>query len=151
MNNDKIVRMLAYNGRISVVCANITNLVEEARKVHDLSPVMTAVFGRLLTITSIMASEMKSNKDKITVQLKGNGPAGNLLVTANNFPKLKGYVTEPHVDIPLNELIDKYNEGMKLSAFCLDELNRAKEAIYAEVDVKDNKIIEKKLDIEGDY
>ena len=24
-------------------------------------------------------------------------------------------------DIPLNELIDKYNEGMKLSAFCLDE------------------------------
>ena len=103
MNNDKIVRMLAYNGRISVVCANTTKLVEEARKVHDLSPVMTAVFGRLLTITSIMASEMKSNKDKITVQLKGNGPAGNLLVTANNFPKLKGYVTEPHVDIPLNE------------------------------------------------
>ena len=51
-------------------------------------------------------------------------------------------------DIPL---IDKYNEGMKLSAFCLDELNRAKDAIYAEVDVKDNKIIEKKLDIEGDY
>ncbi|BDA10122.1 hypothetical protein MU1CBH_11500 [Megamonas funiformis] len=54
-------------------------------------------------------------------------------------------------DIPLNELIDKYNEGMNLSAFCLDELNRAKDAIYAEVDVKDNKIIEKKLDIEGDY
>ena len=51
----------------------------------------------------------------------------------------------------VNELIDKYNEGMKLSAFCLDELNRAKDAIYAEVDVKDNKIIEKKLDIEGDY
>ena len=24
-------------------------------------------------------------------------------------------------DIPLNELIDKYNEGMKLSAFCLEE------------------------------
>ena len=53
--------------------------------------------------------------------------------------------------LSFNELIDKYNEGMKLSAFCLDELNRAKDAIYAEVDVKDNKIIEKKLDIEGDY
>ena len=32
MNNDKIVRMLAYNGRISVVCANTTKLVEEASK-----------------------------------------------------------------------------------------------------------------------
>ena len=103
MNEDKIIRMLAYDGRVSVICASTTNLVEKARKIHDLSPVTTAAFGRLLTITSIMASEMKSSKDKITVQLKGNGPAGILLVTANNFPKLKGYVTEPHVDIPLNE------------------------------------------------
>lgn len=100
---DQIIRMLAYEGRISVICASTTKLVEEARKIQDLSPVMTAAFGRLLTITSIMASEMKSNKDKITVQLKGNGPAGTLLVTANNYPKVKGYVTDPHVDIPLNE------------------------------------------------
>ncbi|WP_296898066.1 exodeoxyribonuclease VII small subunit [uncultured Megamonas sp.] len=54
-------------------------------------------------------------------------------------------------DIPLNELIDKYNEGMKLSNFCLDELNKAKDAIYTEVDIKDNKITEKKLNVEGDY
>lgn len=54
-------------------------------------------------------------------------------------------------DIPLNELIDKYNEGMKLSTFCLDELNKAKDAIYTEVDIKDNKVVEKKLNIEGDY
>ena len=100
---DQIIRMLAYEGRVSVICASTTKLVEEARKIQDLSPVMTAAFGRLLTITSIMASEMKSNKDKITVQLKGNGPAGTLLVTANNYPKVKGYVTDPHVDIPLNE------------------------------------------------
>ena len=100
---DQIIRMLAYEGRVSVICASTTKLVEEARKIQDLSPVMTAAFGRLLTITSIMASEMKSNKDKITVQLKGSGPAGTLLVTANNYPKVKGYVTDQHVDIPLNE------------------------------------------------
>ena len=84
---DQIIRMLAYEGRVSVICASTTKLVEEARKIQDLSPVMTAAFGRLLTITSIMASEMKSNKDKITVQLKGSGPAGTLLVTANNYQK----------------------------------------------------------------
>ena len=100
---NKAIKFLAYNKKVSVMCIDTTELVEEARKIHDLSPVMTAAFGRLLTMTSIMASEMKSSKDKITVQLKGNGPAGNLLVTANNYPKLKGYVTEPHVDIPLNE------------------------------------------------
>ena len=30
-------------------------------------------------------------------------------------------------DIPLNELINKYNEGIKLSAFCMAELDRAEQ------------------------
>lgn len=53
-------------------------------------------------------------------------------------------------DIPLNDLIDKYNEGMKMSAFCLAELTKAEEIMNVQVDIKDNKIIEKQLDIEGD-
>ena len=100
---DKIEKFLAYNGRISVVCISSTNMVEEARKLHDLSPVATAAFGRMLTITAILANEMKSEKDKLTVQIKGNGPIETMLATANNFPKVKGYVANPHVDLPLNE------------------------------------------------
>ena len=96
--------IVLYDGKISIICANTTELVEEARKIHDLSPVVTAAFGRLLTITTIMASEMKGIKDKITVQLKGNGPIGMLLATANNYPRIKGYVTNPIVDIPLNDM-----------------------------------------------
>ena len=49
---DKIMKFLAYQGKISVICASTTELVEKARKIHDLSPVATAAFGRLLTISS---------------------------------------------------------------------------------------------------
>lgn len=101
--SDKIIKFLAYEGRISVICANTTEMIEEARKIHDMSPVVTAAFGRLLTITSIMATEMKGNKDKLTVQLKGNGPIGVMIATANNKPMVKGYVTNPVVELPLNE------------------------------------------------
>ncbi len=101
---DKIQRFLAYQGKISIICADTTDLVEKARIIHDLSPVVTAAFGRMLTITAIMANEMKSQKDKLTVQIKGNGPIEMMVVTANNFPKVKGYVANAQVDIPLNEL-----------------------------------------------
>ena len=101
--SDKIIKFLVYEGRISVICANTTEMVEEARKIHDMSPVVTAAFGRLLTITSIMATEMKGSKDKLTVQLKGNGPIGVMIATANNKPMVKGYVTNPVVELPLNE------------------------------------------------
>lgn len=101
--SDKIIRFLAYDGKISIVCSDTTELVEKARKTHDLSPLATAAFGRLATITAIMAQEMKNSSDKITVQVKGNGEIGTMLTTANNFPKVKGFVSNPHVDLPLNE------------------------------------------------
>ncbi len=100
-NNDKIIKFLAYDGRVSIVCAKTTYLVDKARKIHDLSPVATAAFGRTLTITAIMANNMKNEKDKITVQIKGNGKLGGLVVVANNIPKLKGYVQNGIIDMPL--------------------------------------------------
>lgn len=102
-NKDSIIKFLAYDGRVSIVCANTTNLVEKARITHDLSPVATAALGRTLTICSIMANNMKEKKNKLTVQIKGNGPLGGIVVVANNEPKLKGYVQNPIVDIPLNK------------------------------------------------
>lgn len=100
---DKIVRFLAHNKKISVMCADTTELVEKARNTHDLSPTATAAFGRMLTMTALMAVDMKSEKDKLTIQIKGEGPIGMMVTTANNFPKVKGYVANPCVDIPLNE------------------------------------------------
>ncbi len=101
--SDQIIKFLAHNKKISVICADTTNLVEKARKTHDLSPVVTAAFGRMLTITAIMGAEMKSTKDKLTIQIKGNGPIEMMVATTNNFPKVKGYVVNPQVDMPLNE------------------------------------------------
>lgn len=101
--SDKIIKFLAHEGRVLVTCADTTKMVEEARKIHDMSPVVTAAFGRLLTMTAIMATEMKGSKDKLTVQLKGNGPIGVMIATANNKPIVKGYATNPVVEIPLNE------------------------------------------------
>lgn len=100
---DKITKFLAHNEKISIVCIDTTALVEEARKIYDLSPLATAAFGRLLTITAIMAQEMKNKTDKITIQIKGNGEIGTMLTTATNEPKVKGYVANPYVDLPLNE------------------------------------------------
>lgn len=100
---DKITSFLAYNGRVGVTCIKSTKMVEKARKIHDLSPLATAALGRVLTITALMANEMKGKEDKITVQIKGNGEIGTILAVANNVPEVKGYVQNPYVDLPLND------------------------------------------------
>ena len=100
----KIAKFIAYDGKVSLVCIDSTQMVEEARQIHDLSPVATAAFGRVLTMTAIMANDMKNETDKITVQVKGNGPIGTMLAIANNIPKVKGYIENPQADVPLNDL-----------------------------------------------
>ena len=111
MKEDKIINCLAHNGKVNVRCIRSTNMVEEARKVHDLSPTATAAMGRLLTITSVLGKEMKGEKGTITTQIKGNGPIGNMTVVADNLGNVKGYVSNPHVDIPLNPENGKLNVG----------------------------------------
>ena len=102
-NEDRIVKFLAYDGKVSIICANTTYLVEQSRKIHDFSPVVTAAFGRVITVASMMATNMKDLDNSLTIQIKGDGPIGNIVVSANCFPKLKGYVQNPTLDLPLNK------------------------------------------------
>lgn len=101
--SDKIKRFLAYNGRINIICANTTNLVEESRKIHDLSPLGTATLGRLSTICAIMASQLKNKEDMLSIELKGNGPIGKMITVANYNNEIKACIENAKVDLPLNE------------------------------------------------
>ena len=103
MEKDQIIKFLAYDGKISVICASTTYMVEEARKIHDLSPVVTAALGRVITITALIGAEMKNKTDKLTIQIKGNGPIGKIVAVSDNYPHVKACLTNPVVDIPLNE------------------------------------------------
>ena len=101
--SDKIVRGLAYNGKVNVKCIDTTELVEEARKIHGLSPVATAALGRLLTMGCIMGSGIKEDNDTITLQIKADGPLGSLNAVVNSNMEIKGYVQNPNVDLPLKD------------------------------------------------
>lgn len=111
MQNDKIISCLAHGGKVNVRCIRSTNIVEEARKAHDLSPTATAALGRLLTITSLMGKEMKGEKGTITTRVKGDGPIGQMTAVADNLGNVKSFVSNPHVDIPLNSENGKLNVG----------------------------------------
>ncbi len=102
---NKIERYLAYDGKASIICANTTELIEEIRKIHDLTPTTTAAMGRFATICGIMGlTSIKENDDSITVQIKGSGPVGTIVGVVkreNNISKIKTYMQNPLVELPL--------------------------------------------------
>ena len=102
---NRVAKFLAHEGRVSLVCSNTTEMVNEIRKLHDLTPTTTAAMGRFATITGMMGfTEIKETEDFLTVQLNGKGPMGTLIsiVRRESFTsKVKVCTDNPHVELPL--------------------------------------------------
>lgn len=97
---DYIISAAGADAKVRVYAAYTKNLVEEARKIHNTSPVATAALGRLLTAGCMMGSMMKGESDLLTLSIKCTGPIGGLTVTASSNGNVKGYVYDPDVMLP---------------------------------------------------
>ena len=80
-----------------------TDLVQEAAKIHDTTPLASAGLGRVLTAAGLMGIMLKDDDNKLTLHFKGDGPARQILATAYGDGRVKGYISNPYVDLPLNE------------------------------------------------
>ncbi|MEK3847477.1 Hsp33 family molecular chaperone [Paenibacillus peoriae] len=100
---DRLIRGTAMNGRVRAFAVRTTQLVEELRRRHDTYPTATAALGRTLTAGAIMGSMLKG-KERLTIQVRGDGPIGQIVVDANAVGEVRGYVTEPHVHLPSNSM-----------------------------------------------
>ena len=102
--NDYIVRATAADHSIRAFAITSKNIVEEARKDHNTSPVITAALGRLLSGAAMMGTMMKGEKDLLTVQIQCQGPAQGLTVTADSAGHVKGFPRVADVELPPNAL-----------------------------------------------
>jgi len=100
---DGLIRGTAMGGRVRAFAVRTTALVEELRRRHDTWPTATAALGRTLTAGAMMGAMLKGD-EKLTIQIKGDGPIGKIVVDANAKGEVRGYVDEPHTHLPSNSM-----------------------------------------------
>lgn len=104
MNTDVIFKGLLFDKTVNVIAISGTELVEKARELHGLSRVATAALGRTLLAVSMMSAQLKSSTDSVTAIISGGGPIGNITAVGHEGGVVKGCVTNPEVELPLNAL-----------------------------------------------
>ncbi|MGN1117413.1 MAG: Hsp33 family molecular chaperone HslO [Acutalibacteraceae bacterium] len=97
-----LVRCISTDGTLTVMAIDSTDIVNEAVRIHNTTPVASAALGRLLTGASLMGSVLKGKEDSVTLRLKGDGPLGSLIAVSDSLGNVRGYVQNNHVDLPLN-------------------------------------------------
>ncbi|WP_138496122.1 Hsp33 family molecular chaperone HslO [Paenibacillus pinistramenti] len=100
---DRLIRGMAMGGKVRAFAVRTTALVEELRSRHDTYPTATAALGRTLTAGAMMGAMLKG-EERLTIQVKGDGPLGQIVVDANAKGEVRGYVHEPHVHLPSNSM-----------------------------------------------
>lgn len=99
---DYLIRATAADAQVRAFAVTSRDLVEEARSRHDLSPVVTAALGRLMTGACLMGSMLKSGQDVLTLQVSSDGPVRGMTVTADAKGNVKGYAQVPQAMMPPN-------------------------------------------------
>ena len=98
---DKIVRAISDDGMVQAAAIYSRNLTERARQIHKTLPAATAALGRTLAAASMMGNALKGQGASLTLQIKGGGPLGTVLAVSDHEGNVRGYVTNPQVDLPL--------------------------------------------------
>lgn len=100
---DKLVRAMTADGSVKAVAVTSRDLTEQARHIHKTLPTATAALGRALAAASMMGNALKEDAASLTLQIKGGGPLGTVLAVSDHLGWVRGYVQNPHTDLPLRE------------------------------------------------
>jgi len=96
---DKLIHGTAAGGTVRVMAAITTDIVAEAVRRHQTSPTVSAALGRALTGTLLLASSLKE-LDRLTVKIEADGAVEGITAEADADGKVRGYVKNPHVELP---------------------------------------------------
>lgn len=97
----KLIRCITSDGAVMMTVVDTTDIVENAKNIHDTTPVVTAALGRLLSAASMMGNMLKGEDNSITLRIDGGGPVGSVVAVSDAEGDVRGYVGNPHVTIPL--------------------------------------------------
>ncbi len=98
---DLIERVISETGNFYGVACTTTTLVTESCRRHDVGPTAATALGRALTGAALLAAILKDDQS-ILLKFEGNGPLRKIITEAGSAGWVRGYVANPHADVPLN-------------------------------------------------
>ena len=98
-----LVKAIDKTKNLRLLTITAKGVVAEAQQRHDTWSASSAVLGRTLLGTLLLAGAELTDKEELTVRLLGNGPVGPTVVTAKADLTVKGYVKNPHIALPPKE------------------------------------------------
>jgi molecular chaperone Hsp33 len=103
---DRLHNFLLADGAVRGVIMHGTRMVNEMRANHELGILETLVLGRAYLGVGLMSADLKS-VDRISLKIDCAGPIKGLVVEANAFGEVRGFLKQ--VPIPIGNPMENYD------------------------------------------
>ena len=98
---DRILRATAAEGFVKMSAVTAKGAVQRAKEIHNCTPTTAAALGRTLCGASMLGNLLKEENGSLTIRINGGGPIGSVIAVSDSEGYVRGYVTDPSVDLPL--------------------------------------------------
>lgn len=98
---DRILRATAAEGFVKMSAVSAKEAVQRAASIHNCTPTTAAALGRTLCAASMLGNLLKEENGSLTIRINGGGPIGSIIAVSDSMGYVRGYVTDPSVDLPL--------------------------------------------------
>ena len=98
---DRILRATAADGFIKMSAVSAKETVQRAKDIHNCAQTTAAALGRTLCAASMLGNLLKEDNGSLTIRINGGGPIGSVIAVSDSKGYVRGYVTNPAVDLPL--------------------------------------------------
>jgi molecular chaperone Hsp33 len=96
---DHLVRATALDGRVRAFALDATGVVRTLQEKQRAFPTVTAALGRTAMGALLLgAASLKEEEHLLTVEVRGDGPAGRMICTANGRGEVRGLVSNPRAE-----------------------------------------------------
>ncbi len=99
-----LIRATALDGKVRALAVDSTAAVRELARLQGTGPAATAALGRVATATLLLSATLKKETHLVTVRVRGDGPLGTILASANGRGEVRGLVGNPRPAI--NETVN---------------------------------------------
>lgn len=113
---DILERAISKSGSFFGISCNTTSLVSRACRMHDVGPLAAIALGRTLTGAVLLAALLKDGQS-VQLRFEGNGPLGKVITEAGYDGWTRGYIANPHADVPLKDGIIDVASGVGRAGF----------------------------------
>ncbi|HEX2191099.1 MAG TPA: Hsp33 family molecular chaperone HslO [Longimicrobiaceae bacterium] len=95
-DRDYLVRATALDERVRAFALDATGVVRELQERHGTYPAVSAALGRTAMGALLLgAASLKEEDQTLSVEVRGGGPVGRIIVTANGRGEVRGLVGNP--------------------------------------------------------